>query len=55
MRRNDGEIQLVHTNDATALALSRTPIAILENYQKENGDVEIPEVLRPYLQNSELL
>jgi seryl-tRNA synthetase len=55
VRRNNGEVQLVHTNDATALALSRTPIAILENYQKENGDIEIPEVLRPYMQNSTLL
>ncbi len=55
VRKNNGDIQLVHTNDATALALSRTPIAILENYQKENGDVEIPEILRPYMKNSDLL
>ncbi len=55
VRKSDGSIQLVHTNDATALALSRTPIAILENYQKENGDVEIPEALRSYMGSSTLL
>ncbi|HWB38979.1 MAG TPA: serine--tRNA ligase [Candidatus Saccharimonadales bacterium] len=41
--------ELVHTNDATAFALGRIMIAILENYQTKDGNVTIPEVLRPFL------
>ena len=48
VRRTDG-IQLVHTNDATAIPLSRVPIAIIENYQNADGSVTVPEVLRPYI------
>ena len=51
VRRDSGDIELVHTNDATALVLSRAPIAIIENYQTKDGDVIIPEVLRPYMNN----
>jgi seryl-tRNA synthetase len=36
-------------NDATAFAIGRTLIAILENYQNEDGSVDIPKVLRPYV------
>lgn len=49
VRREGGEVELVHTNDATALPLSRGPIAILENYQNEDGTVRVPDVLQPYL------
>lgn len=49
VRRANGELELAHTNDATAFALSRTPISIIENFQTENGDVVIPEVLRPFM------
>ncbi|OYW84647.1 serine--tRNA ligase, partial [Candidatus Saccharibacteria bacterium 32-49-10] len=48
VRRTDG-IELVHTNDATAFALGRTMVAIIENYQTQDGHVMIPEVLRPYM------
>jgi len=47
--------ELVHTNDATALALGRGMVAIIENHQTGTGEVEIPEVLRPYLGNRERL
>lgn len=40
-----------HTNDATALALGRTMVAIIENFQQADGSVEIPKVLQPYMQN----
>ena len=43
-----GGWQFVHTNDATALAMSRTPIAIMENYQQANGSIKVPEVLIPF-------
>jgi len=49
VRRVDGTVELVHTNDATALAIGRTLIAIMENYQQANGSVTVPEVLRPYM------
>lgn len=39
----------VHTLNNTALAMSRTPVAVLENYQQEDGSVEIPQALRPYM------
>lgn len=41
--------QFVHTLNGSGLAVGRTVVAILENYQREDGSVEIPEVLRPYL------
>jgi seryl-tRNA synthetase len=41
--------EFAHTNDATALALGRTMVAIIENYQQADGQVGIPEVLQPYL------
>lgn len=48
VRRTDGAVELAHTNDATALA-QRPLIGILENFQTPEGDVIVPEVLRPYL------
>jgi seryl-tRNA synthetase len=47
-KTNDG-IQLVHTNDATAFALGRIMVAIIENNQTAEGDVVVPEVLRPFM------
>jgi seryl-tRNA synthetase len=41
--------EFVHMNDATAFAMGRTIIAILENYQEEDGSVVIPEVLRKWM------
>lgn len=49
VRRADGQLELVHTNDATAFALGRIMIAIIENGQNEDGSITIPTVLRPYL------
>jgi seryl-tRNA synthetase len=55
IKRKNGGTNLVHTNDATALVLSRTPIAIIENYQTADGKVRIPKVLQPYLGGKEIL
>lgn len=41
--------ELVHTLNASGVALPRTVVAILENYQEEDGSVTVPEALRPYL------
>lgn len=53
VRRADGAIALAHTNDATAIPLSRGPIAIIENYQTAEGNVRVPDVLKPYMQDKE--
>ncbi len=55
VRRSDGAVELIHTNDATALPLSRGPIAILENHQTADGSVTVPVALRPYLGGRETL
>ena len=46
---------LVHTLNGSGVALARTVIAILENYQTQEGDVIVPEVLRPYMHGKERL
>lgn len=55
VRREDGEVELVHTNDATAFALGRIMIAIIENNQNEDMTIRVPEVLRKYLNGKEIL
>jgi seryl-tRNA synthetase len=49
IRRTDGRAVLVHTNDATAFALTRILAAITENFQTADGHIVIPEALRPYM------
>ncbi|OGG99833.1 MAG: serine--tRNA ligase [Candidatus Lambdaproteobacteria bacterium RIFOXYD1_FULL_56_27] len=54
--KDGGKPRLVHTLNGSGLAVGRTLVAILENYQREDGSVEIPEALRPYMGGlSELL
>ncbi|HLU23299.1 serine--tRNA ligase [Lederbergia graminis] len=47
--------QHVHTLNGSGLAIGRTVAAILENNQQEDGSVVIPEVLRPYMRNKEII
>jgi len=44
-----GEKEFIHTLNSTAIATERTLCALLENYQQEDGSVDIPKVLRPYM------
>lgn len=44
-----GKNELLHTLNGSGLAVGRTLVAVLENYQNEDGSVTVPEVLRPYL------
>ena len=44
-----GKMEFVHTLNGSGLAVGRTLVAVLENYQNEDGSVTIPEVLRPYM------
>jgi seryl-tRNA synthetase len=53
-RRSDtGKVDFVHTLNGSGLAVGRTVVAILENYQQEDGSVLIPETLRPYMRGLE--
>ena len=47
--KEDGKNRLVHTLNGSSLAVGRTLIAIMENYQQEDGSVAIPEVLKKYM------
>jgi seryl-tRNA synthetase len=49
VKRKSWDLELIHTNDATAFACWRALVGIIENYQQADGRVEIPEVLRPYM------
>ena len=50
-KNNKNENEYVGTLNGSGLAVGRTLIAILENYQNEDGTIEIPEVLKPYMNN----
>lgn len=50
-----GKPEFVHTLNGSGLAIGRTIVAILENYQQEDGSVIIPEVLRPYMGGVEVI
>ncbi|MFV2408992.1 serine--tRNA ligase, partial [Escherichia coli] len=41
--------RLVHTLNGSGLGGGRTLVAVMENYQKADGRIEVPEVLRPYM------
>ena len=49
--RREGQkgTEFVHTLNGSALAVGRTLVALLENYQRADGSVDIPEVLHPYM------
>lgn len=49
-RDKDGKLKFVHTINGSGLAVGRTLIAILENYQLEDGSIAVPKVLQPYMQ-----
>ncbi len=48
VRRADGNIEVLHTLNGTAISLARALVAVLENYAKPDGKLTLPEVLRPY-------
>ena len=55
-RVKDGkQISLAHTLNGSGLAVGRTLLAIMENYQNADGSITIPEVLRPYMSGSEII
>jgi len=54
-RKGRSRTDLVHTLNGSGLAVGRTLVAILENFQQEDGTVVIPEVLRPYMGNMNVI
>jgi seryl-tRNA synthetase len=52
-RTDSGKVDFVHTLNGSGLAVGRTVVAILENYQQADGSVLIPEALRPYMRGLE--
>jgi seryl-tRNA synthetase len=50
-----GKAEFVHTLNGSGLAVGRTLIAVLENYQQKDGSVVIPDALRPYMAGMEVI
>jgi len=55
VRGADGKPQLLHTLNGSGLAVGRTLVAVLENYQQADGRIQVPEVLRPYMGGLEFI
>jgi seryl-tRNA synthetase len=55
VRRDNGQIEMLHTLNGTAVALARSLIAIIEHYQTDDGKIRVPDVLVPYLGNRQVL
>ena len=54
-KNKNNEIALVGTLNGSGLAVGRTLVAILENYQQSDGSIIVPEILRPYMHNIEII
>lgn len=48
-KNKEGKLDFVHMNDATAMAIGRILIAIIENYQQKDGSIKVPEALQKYM------
>jgi seryl-tRNA synthetase len=55
IRRSNGDIVTAHTLNGTVVSLARSLVAIIENYQTNEGDVIVPEVLRPFMGGKETI
>ncbi|ADZ43091.1 TPA: serine--tRNA ligase [Yersinia enterocolitica] len=53
--KTDRKTRLVHTLNGSGLAVGRTLVAVLENYQQADGRIQVPEVLRPYMGGLEFI
>jgi len=54
-RSAEGKPELVHTLNGSGLAVGRTLVAVLENYQQADGSIRVPEVLKPYMGGLEVI
>ncbi|HBC48855.1 MAG TPA: serine--tRNA ligase, partial [Gammaproteobacteria bacterium] len=53
-RNEQGKPELVHTLNGSGVAIGRCLIAVVENYQNEDGSITVPEVLQPYIKADRL-
>ncbi|HAG53324.1 MAG TPA: serine--tRNA ligase [Alphaproteobacteria bacterium] len=51
----EGKVRFLHTLNGSGLAVGRCLLAVMENYQTENGDIVIPEALRPFMRGQEII
>jgi len=54
-RNAQGKTEMVHTLNGSGLAVGRTLVAVLENYQQADGSVLVPEALRPFMDGTDRL
>ena len=54
-RNEKGKPEFVHTLNGSGLAVGRTLIAVMENYQRADGSVDVPPVLQPYIGNLKVI
>ena len=54
-RDDDKKNKYLHTLNGSGVAVGRAMVAIMENYQLENGDIQVPEVLIPYMGGVEVI
>lgn len=55
VRRKNGDVEVLHTLNGTAVSLARSLVAVIEHFQNHDGTLTVPEVLRPYLGNREIV
>lgn len=55
VRRENGELETVHTLNGTAISLARALVAVLENYAEKDGKLKVPTILKPYLNGADEL
>lgn len=55
VRRANGKIEVLHSLNGTAVSLARSLIAVIEHFQRDDGKLTVPEVLRPFLGGKEVL
>jgi len=49
-RKSNGKVDLLHTLNGSGIAIGRTTMAVMENYQTKDGFIMVPEALKPYMQ-----
>jgi seryl-tRNA synthetase len=54
-RNEQGKVELVHTLNGSGLAIGRSLVAVMENYQRADGSIEVPNALRPYMNGQEFI
>ena len=53
-RKDSGKVEFIHTLNGSGLATPRLMIALLETYQQEDGTVDLPHVLHPYMKKESI-